>query len=141
MDRVSRLVRSRIMASVKTKNTLPEMALRQIIHRMGFRYALHRKDLPGRPDLVFVRMQKIIFVHGCFWHGHRCRHGHLPKSRLSYWRSKIEINRRRDSTQKRRLTRMGWHILVVWQCELKDAVRLNGRLREFLNGIRKTDRN
>ena len=133
MDRVSKTVRSKIMSSVRTRNTKPELILRYMIHRLGYRYSLHRKGLPGRPDLVFVSRRKIIFVHGCFWHGHRCRYGRLPKSRLEYWRPKIGKNRERDAYQLRLLQTMGWRTLVVWQCELKDEAKLIARLIGFLD--------
>ena len=132
MDRVTPEVRSRIMASVSTKDTCAEMGVRRIVHRLGYRYALHRKDLPGRPDLVFPSRRKIIFVHGCFWHGHRCRAGRLPKSRQDYWKPKIEANRQRDRKQRRELTRNGWEVMVVWQCQLRRPASLSERLDAFL---------
>jgi DNA mismatch endonuclease (patch repair protein) len=132
MDRVSECVRRQIMSAVKTKDTLPELRLRSIIHRMGYRYALHRADLPGRPDLVFPSRRKIIFVHGCFWHGHRCRYGKLPKSKLEYWRPKVALNQKRDRRQQRILRGQGWSVMVVWQCQLKDAETLANRIGRFL---------
>ena len=133
MDRVTRKVRSKIMASVGTKDTCAEMGVRRMVHRMGYRYVLHRSDLPGKPDLVFPSRHKVIFVHGCFWHGHRCRYGRLPKSRLDYWRPKIETNRQRDRTQRNELMRQGWDVLVVWQCQLKKPDALRQRIDNFLS--------
>ena len=132
LDRVTPTVRSRIMASVGTKDTCAEMGVRRMVHRMGYRYALHRSDLPGKPDLVFPSRHKVIFVHGCFWHGHRCRYGRLPKSSQEYWQTKIETNKRRDRRQRRELTRHGWDVLVVWQCHLKKPDWLHERIDGFL---------
>jgi DNA mismatch endonuclease (patch repair protein) len=132
LDRVSRTVRSKIMASVGTKDTCAEIGVRRMVHRMGYRYALHRPDLPGKPDLVFPFRHKVIFVHGCFWHGHRCRYGRLPKSRQEYWQPKIETNKRRDQMQMRELVRQGWGVLVVWQCQIKKPDWLCQRIDGFL---------
>ena len=132
MDRVDRNVRSQIMASVGTKDTCAEMGVRRLVHGMGYRYALHRCDLPGRPDLVFPCRGKVIFVHGCFWHGHQCRYGRLPKSRQEYWEPKIATNKRRDRKQRQELTRQEWRVLVVWQCQLKKPEWLRAKISEFL---------
>ena len=120
VDRVTTQRRSRIMRSVGTANTGPEMTVRRALHRRGFRYSLHRRDLPGSPDIVFPSRRKVLFVHGCFWHGHSCRWGRLPKSRLDYWQPKIEANRKRDARNVKDLQDDGWAVLVVWQCELRD---------------------
>ena len=133
MDRVSKAVRSRIMASVRTRDTGAERLVRSIVHAMGYRYSLARKDLPGKPDLVFVSRRKAIFVHGCFWHGHSCRYGRLPKSRIGYWRPKIEGNRQRDRRQATMLRRSGWSVMIVWQCELRRRDALAARIERFLN--------
>ena len=130
-DRISEQ-RRRIMRSVKTENTWPEMVVRRVLHGMGYRYRLHRKDLPGRPDIVFGPRRKIIFVHGCFWHGHGCPKGRLPKSRLDYWQPKIAANRERDRSKEGQLRAMGWSVLVVWQCETSDRDALALRLQEFV---------
>src|SRR5262245_24900911 len=116
--------RSRIMSAVHTVNTGPELVVRRLLHRIGYRYRLHVKALPGRPDLVFPSRRKVIFVHGCFWHGHECNKGHLPKSRLDYWAPKIAANRLRDANVLRTLGEDGWHALVVWQCETGDLLAL-----------------
>lgn len=131
-DRVSSERRSAIMSKVGTRNTGPEMAIRKAIHRMGYRYVLHDKRLPGAPDLVFPRRRKVIFVHGCFWHGHGCRWGRLPKSNLPYWEPKITANAIRDSRRLAELSELGWRTLVVWQCELKDMAAAIARITEFL---------
>ncbi len=122
------------MASVGQRNTGPEMSVRRLLHRMGYRYALHRRDLPGRPDLVFAPRRKIVFVHGCFWHGHRCRKGRLPTSRVDYWSEKIEKNRTRDATNVADLEGAGWTVCVVWECETRDPEALRRRLARFLDG-------
>lgn len=132
LDRVGPDVRSRIMASVGTKDTSAEMGVRRLVHGLGYRYALHKEDLPGRPDLVFPSRRKIVFVHGCFWHGHRCRHGRLPKSRKDYWGPKLEANKSRDRKQRQELRRQGWKVMVVWQCQLKRPVWLSDKIDGFL---------
>jgi DNA mismatch endonuclease (patch repair protein) len=134
MDRVTRAIRSKIMASVHTRDTGAEKAVRSLVHRLGYRYSVSRKDLPGKPDLVFVSRRKAIFVHGCFWHGHSCRYGRLPKSRLDYWEPKIERNKARDLRQVNALRKEGWSVMVIWQCQLKKQEALEARVEGFLNG-------
>jgi DNA mismatch endonuclease (patch repair protein) len=131
-DRVSKTVRSAIMASVPTKDTTAELTVRRLLHGLGYRYRLHRRGLPGTPDLVFPARQKAILVHGCFWHGHDCRYGRLPKSRETYWGPKIEANRARDARNLRDLRVLGWRVAVVWQCQLRELPRLRLRLVRFL---------
>ena len=121
------------MSSVRSKDTKPELVVRRTLHRLGYRYRLHRRDLPGRPDLVFPSRKKAIFVHGCFWHGHGCRWGRLPKSKLDYWKPKIETNRTRDQKNLDDLLTAGWSVLVVWQCELKDLETAIERIVSFLD--------
>ncbi|NQV48254.1 MAG: DNA mismatch endonuclease Vsr [Rhodospirillaceae bacterium] len=133
VDRVSPEIRAKIMASVRTKNTGPELAVRRIVHGLGYRFRLHRKDLPGSPDLVLPGRRKVIFVHGCYWHGHGCRWGRLPRSRLEYWTSKIEGNQARDKRNRRDLRRAGWKALSVWQCELRKPDALVRKLCVFLS--------
>jgi len=133
VDRVTPQTRSKIMAAVRTKDTGAEKTVRSIVHRLGYRYSLRRADLPGRPDLVFVSRLKVIFVHGCFWHGHTCRYGRLPKSRLHYGQPKILANRARDRRQVARLKRDGWSVLTVWQCQLKNERILEARIKRFLD--------
>ena len=124
--------RRRIMASVGTRNTGPEMAVRRVLHSLGYRFRLHQKDLPGRPDIVFRSRRKVVFVHGCFWHGHGCAKGRLPKSRTDYWGPKIETNRARDERVIEYLDRLGWRSLTIWQCETYDLVSLGRELHDFL---------
>jgi DNA mismatch endonuclease, patch repair protein len=131
-DRLDTAARRRLMQAVKSKNTGPERAVRSLLHRLGYRFRLHRRDLPGTPDIVLPSRRAAIFVHGCYWHGHGCRIGRLPKSRLDYWGAKIEANRQRDSRKADSLTALGWRVLVVWQCEIKDEATLAKKLGRFL---------
>ncbi|MEM9659860.1 MAG: very short patch repair endonuclease [Planctomycetota bacterium] len=123
------------MRSVKSADTTPELIVRRLVHAMGGRFRLHVADLPGRPDLVFPGRRKVIFVHGCFWHRHACRSGRsTPASRAEYWKSKFERNVRRDRSNQRRLRRMGWGVMVVWECQTRPRVvaKLERRLAKFL---------
>jgi DNA mismatch endonuclease (patch repair protein) len=121
------------MARISGKNTGPEIAVRSLIHKLGYRFRLYSKDLPGRPDLVFAGRKKAIFVHGCFWHGHKgCAKGKLPKSNLDYWKPKLKRNKNRDAENRRLLESRGWSVLVLWQCELKNEGALKDRIIEFL---------
>lgn len=131
---VDREKRSLIMAAVHSENTGPEMAVRKMVHRLGYRYRLHVATLPGRPDLVFPGRRKVIFVHGCFWHRHRkCRYATSPKTRRTFWKAKFDLNVERDGRNTRELKRMDWAVMTVWQCELKKPERLAGRLDDFLS--------
>ena len=122
------------MAAVRSKDTTPEMKVRRLVHSMGYRYKLHSSNLPGKPDLVFISQKKVIFVHGCFWHGHNgCSKSRLPKTRVDFWQPKIENNVRRDRRVKQALNRKGWNYLTIWQCQLKDLKKTAVRLRAFLN--------
>lgn len=126
--------RSRIMRAVKDRNTAPEMLVRRLCHKLGYRFRLHRKELPGKPDLVFPALKKIIFVNGCFWHGHHCKRGaRLPGANLAYWRSKLRGNAQRDRNNVRALSTLGWEIMTVWECETHSAEELTGSLRQFLS--------
>jgi|SRR5580693_3608413 DNA mismatch endonuclease (patch repair protein) len=125
--------RSRIMRAVKGAHTAPEMTVRRMAHGMGYRFRLHRKDLPGKPDLVFPRLRKVIFVNGCFWHGHNCARGaRAPKTNAKYWLTKIARNGARDSAHMAALKNAGWRAAVIWECELKNLVRVKQRLARFL---------
>lgn len=105
---------------VRSEDTAPEILVRRFVHRLGYRFRLHRKDLPGKPDLVLPRLMSVIFVHGCFWHGHECPRGaRLPKTNAKYWSSKIARNVSRDKSSRRKLRLLGWRLLVVWECELR----------------------
>jgi DNA mismatch endonuclease (patch repair protein) len=126
--------RSLLMSRIRGKDTRPEMTVRSIVHALGFRYRLHCRDLPGTPDLVFRRMQKIIFVHGCFWHRHDgCPRAYKPKSRKSFWREKFRLNKQRDRLHIKQLTQDGWDVMVVWECELESLKVVTGRIAAFLN--------
>jgi len=129
--------RRRIMQAVKTRDTGPELTVRRIVYRLGYRYRLNAKRLPGRPDIVLPSSKQAIFVHGCFWHGHGCRKGQAPKSRLEYWEPKLNANRQRDAAQVVALETLGWSVLTVWQCETGDSERLAAKLAQFLAGEQK----
>lgn len=131
-DRVSPEERSAIMRRVRRKDTQPELAIRRLLHRMGYRFRLHAKELPGSPDVVFRPRRAVIFVHGCFWHGHHCRWARPVQSNGEYWAAKIDRNRRRDAAVEAALEAAGWRALVAWECELKDPETLSERLRQFL---------
>lgn len=133
MDRITKEKRSEIMSRIRGKNTSPEMIVRKLVYSLGYRYRLHGKNLPGKPDLVFAGRKKVIFVHGCFWHCHKCKSGHLPKSRLEYWLPKLEANKRRDAENSEELIKRGWKILVLWQCEIKDISALKEAIISFLD--------
>jgi DNA mismatch endonuclease (patch repair protein) len=121
------------MAAIRSKDMLPERVVRRLVHSLGYRYRLHRKDLPGRPDLVFGSRRKVIFVHGCFWHLHKgCIDARLPASNRSYWGPKLKRNVERDSQHLRNLKNAGWRVLVVWECETLDLSKLRQRLLYFL---------
>lgn len=124
------------MRRVGSKNTAPEMIVRQMLHRLGYRYVLHDRRLPGQPDLVFPSRGKVVFVHGCFWHGHDCRRGTRPKSNAVFWATKIEGNKVRDTRHLRTLRALGWRVLVVWECATKPTrlAGLQSRLVRFLEG-------
>ena len=112
------------MARIRAKDTQPELAVRRLAHGMGFRFRLHRRDLPGSPDLVFPRLRKTVFVHGCFWHLHSdptCRNAVIPKTRTEWWIAKLERNRRRDEAAEVALRALGWDVLVLWECDIRAA--------------------
>ena len=136
MDTMTPAQRSERMGRVKGKNTRPELLVRKLIHGMGYRYRLHRADLPGKPDLVFPKRRKVIFVHGCFWHRHpnpECALARLPKSRGEFWLPKLEGNRLRDIGKQEQLKNLGWGVLVLWECELRNSETLKARIHEFLS--------
>ena len=118
-DIFSRKKRREIMQAIRNRDTIPEMAIRRLIFSMGYRYRLHVRALPGWPDLVFPGRKKVIFIHGCFWHRHNCRKGRsMPKTRKCFWESKLTNNRLRDIKNKRELNRLGWKIIIIWECEI-----------------------
>jgi DNA mismatch endonuclease (patch repair protein) len=132
-DRLSPEARSRNMGAIKGADTRPELAVRRMLHAAGFRFRLHRKDLPGRPDIVFPSRRKAIFVHGCFWHRHPgCPYAYVPKTRVAFWQEKFQRNTERDAKAQAALAACGWRSFVVWECELPKANLLMIRLRAFL---------
>lgn len=123
------------MRRIRSKGTNPELTVRRMVYSFGYRFRLHRKDLPGKPDLVFPSRKKIIEVRGCFWHQHRgCVDSHVPKSRVGYWKSKLKRNVRRGADNLKRLRRMGWGVMIIWECETRpsEARRIELRIRKFL---------
>jgi DNA mismatch endonuclease (patch repair protein) len=138
MDKITPARRSENMRQIRHKDMKPELAVRQLVHSMGYRYRLHRKDLPGKPDLVFCPKKKIIFVHGCFWHAHEqqgCRDSRKPKSNMGYWSPKLQGNKERDARHVARLRDLGWDVLTIWECEV-DEPSLARRIRFFLERSR-----
>nr|VFK56751.1 MAG: DNA mismatch endonuclease, patch repair protein [Candidatus Kentron sp. TC] len=133
-DILSPRQRSERMSRISAKDMKPELAVRRLVHGMGYRYRLHRRDLPGKPDMTFGSRRKVIFVHGCFWHRHPgCRLARLPKSRLDYWLPKLDGNRDRDLRNQETLRREGWGVLVIWECEIADKDALKQKIRGFLD--------
>jgi len=123
-DVVPREVRSRMMAGIRGKNTRPEIIIRKGLHALGFRYRIHDKRLPGEPDLVFLKYNAVILVHGCFWHGHDCELFKWPKTRRKFWRDKIGGTRKRDMRNRQALIDLGWRVLEIWECTMKGRQRL-----------------
>lgn len=125
--------RSRIMSLVKSKDTKPELLIRGLIFKMGYRYRLHQNDLPGCPDIVFRKKRKAIYVHGCFWHLHpRCPNARLPKTKRDYWIPKLRGNQKRDIEVSRKMIKLGWSVLILWECELSEMGNLAIRINDFL---------
>lgn len=121
------------MSRICGRDTKPEVAVRSVLHALGFRFRLHRKDLPGKPDIVLARHQTVVLVHGCFWHRHaRCRFAYSPKSNIAFWSRKFESNVVRDRRDRRRLHKLGWRVVVIWECEVVDRSALAKRLRSAL---------
>jgi DNA mismatch endonuclease (patch repair protein) len=134
VDRVSKEIRSKNMKQIRSGDTGPEMRVRRILHRLGYRYRLHVRVLPGCPDLVFPGRKKVVFVHGCFWHQHgKCHDTHLPKSRAEYWIPKLQRNVARDRKNRRCLRKNGWDVFTVWECELEDEHGITSKLQRFLD--------
>lgn len=137
MDKLSQAARSKNMRAIRSKNMKPELTVRQLVHRLGFRYRLHGAGLPGKPDLVFSSRRKVIFVHGCFWHHHartRCVDSRIPKSNVAYWRKKLAGNQQRDKKNLSTLRKAGWKALVIWECEIKNERRVTDKIVKFLSG-------
>lgn len=134
-DTISKERRSWVMSRVRSTDTGPEMIVRSVAHACGYRFRLHRKDLPGKPDLVFPKHGAVVFVHGCFWHRHKgCKYATSPKTRKKFWEEKFRRNVERDAANARALRRLGWRVMIVWQCGTKDREKLAARLRRFLEG-------
>lgn len=128
------------MSRIRGSDTKPEFAVRSMLHRMGYRFRLHRRDLPGTPDIVMPKHKTVVFVNGCFWHGHICKRGKMPKTRSDFWANKIETNRKRDRRNVRRLRAMGWRVVVVWECELKRPEPLAMKLKNRIDRIGETSK-
>lgn len=136
VDVLSPSQRRYCMSQIRDKDTKPELFVRRILHAEGYRYRLHDKKLPGKPDLVFSSRRKVIFVHGCFWHRHNCRYGRVtPKTRQEFWIAKLQGNRDRDLRNRRELRRLGWDVLVVWECQIKRQEWLLERIINFLESV------
>ena len=136
VDKLTPIERSRNMGKIRSKDTSPELIVRKLTHSLGYRYRLHRKDLPGKPDLVFPSKKKVIFVHGCFWHQHKkpsCKIARLPKSNRDYWIPKLQKNVERDIQHRKSLKRMGWNSFVIWECETSNTERLEKNIEKFLS--------
>ncbi|MGO4449082.1 very short patch repair endonuclease [Phyllobacterium sp. TAF24] len=135
MDKISPERRSANMARIRNKDTKPEMVVRRLVHSMGYRYRLHRKDLPGKPDLVFESRKAVILVHGCFWHQHAdpsCRNAVIPKTRPDFWRAKLNRNVERDLRNVEDLEKLGYRVLIIWECEIRDIAMLRERIGDIL---------
>lgn len=131
--------RSEIMSGINSKDTAPEIKVRKALHRLGFRFRLHRKDLPGKPDIVLPKWKTVVLVHGCFWHCHNCCEGHVPKSNKEYWTPKLQRNVQRDEANAEKLRLLGWRRIVIWECETGNLQKLERKLRgEFRRIQRET---
>jgi DNA mismatch endonuclease (patch repair protein) len=135
MDTIAKEKRSEIMGRIRCKDTQPELVVRRLIYSLGYRYRLHRKGLPGKPDIVFPTRKKVIFIHGCFWHRHDgCALARMPKSRVDFWNQKLEGNKARDQRNVQQLQAAGWAVLTIWECQLRDLVALQTTIITFLEG-------
>lgn len=131
-EKLSKLSRSRLMGRVRSKNTVPEIQVRQLLHKLGFRFRLHKKDLPGKPDLVLAKYRMCIFVHGCFWHQHpNCKRASKPTNNAEFWGQKLNKNTMRDKENLSALQKLGWNVFVIWECETKDLIELQQKLRNI----------
>jgi DNA mismatch endonuclease (patch repair protein) len=135
-DTLTPTQRRKCMAAIRGRDTKPELIVRSIAHRLGYRFRLHAVDLPGKPDLVFRSRRAVVFVHGCYWHMHKCKRGRsTPVANAAFWKAKREGNRERDRRTLAALRRAGWRVAVVWECEIRNAVRLSERLARFLDHL------
>jgi DNA mismatch endonuclease (patch repair protein) len=136
VDKLTPEHRSWNMSRIKSSNTKPELIVRSILHRMGFRFRLHRKDIPGKPDIVLPKYKTVIFVHGCFWHRHEgCKYAYTPKSRVDFWEAKFSSNIKRDIKVKKQLDELNWNIFVIWECELSDINSLRKKIQKYFNRL------
>ena len=133
MDRISKEHRSWNMSRIRSGDTKPERIVRSVLHGQGYRFRLHRKDLPGKPDIVLPKYKTVIFVHGCFWHRHKgCKYAYMPKTRQDFWKTKFNSNMKRDKNVQKQLTLIGWKILIIWECELSKIKTLMNKLENHL---------
>lgn len=133
VDVLTKKQRSFNMSQIRGKDTKPEMIVRRLIHSLGYRYRLHIRNLPGCPDLVFTSRKKVIFVHGCFWHRHNCKYGKVtPKTRKEFWQTKLQGNKERDLKNRKKLTKLGWKTLTVWECQIRNYEKITARIINFL---------
>lgn len=136
MDRLTPERRSWNMSRIRSKGTKPEMLVRSLLHRSGFRFRLHRKDLPGSPDIVLPKYRSVIFVHGCFWHKHEdCKDASIPKSNVVFWKEKIQKNVERDLQAVSALEAAGWNVITIWECEIRDLETMASRLHQLLHSL------
>jgi DNA mismatch endonuclease (patch repair protein) len=134
--------RSEVMSKIRGKDTKPELTLRSALHRLGFRFRIHRKDLPGKPDIVLTKYQTVIFVHGCFWHFHQqCRAGRVPSSNSVFWKEKFDRNTARDLRNYKALEKLGWRVLVVWECEINTRAGITKKIENLSNQIKGLEAN
>lgn len=133
VDLYSKSRRSEIMSRITSKVTLPEVRVRKALHRLGFRFRLHRRDLPGRPDIVLPKWRTVILVHGCFWHGHSCCEGRIPKSNADYWAPKLERNKKRDLENANKLESLGFRQVIIWECQTGNLEKLEQRFRDAMD--------
>ena len=133
MDIMSKEKRSWLMSRIRDRDTKPEKRARSLLHRLGYRFRLHRKDLPGRPDIVLPKYQAVIFVHGCFWHRHSgCKYAYQPKSRVEFWKKKFRENVERDRRKTRELKKLGWRVIIMWECKLEEPETVVAKIRNLL---------
>lgn len=138
-DKFSQAKRSDIMSRVSGRDTLPERKVRSVLHRLGYRFRIHVHGLPGNPDIVLKRHKRIVFVHGCFWHGHKgCAKSKRPTTNVDFWNPKLDKNIKRDILVRKQLRELGWQVLVVWQCQTNDELKLRSKLLRFMTGRRST---
>lgn len=142
MDRITRKKRSWNMSRIKSKDTKPELIVRSKLHRMGYRFRVNRKDLPGKPDIVLPKYKAVIFVHGCFWHRHQdCKYAYTPKSRVEFWMKKFSKNVKRDNQNELELLKLGWYVKIIWECETKSETSITAELDHIIRSVEMNRRN